>query len=88
MEQIGVKTIIFTDIAKDGMLQGPNVEQLRQLNAAVSCNIIASGGVSTIEDIRRLRDKGFMALSAARLFIPAELICKSGFSCKGKRLYR
>ena len=36
MEQIGVKTIIFTDIAKDGMLQGPNVEQLRQLNAAVS----------------------------------------------------
>ena len=57
MEQIGVKTIIFTDIAKDGMLQGPNVEQLRQLNAAVSCNIIASGGVSTIEDIRRLRDE-------------------------------
>ena len=39
------------------MLQGPNVEQLRQLNAAVSCNIIASGGVSTIEDIRRLRDE-------------------------------
>lgn len=56
MEEVGVKVIIFTDIAKDGMLQGPNVEQLKKLNEAVTCDIIASGGVSTIEDIRTLRD--------------------------------
>ncbi len=56
MESIGVKTIVFTDISKDGTLQGPNLEQLEAINNAVSCNIIASGGVSCAEDISHLRD--------------------------------
>ena len=55
---MGVATLIFTDIAKDGMLQGPNLEQLAALQSAVSCNVIASGGVSTIADIRALREIG------------------------------
>ena len=58
MEEKGVKTIIFTDIATDGTLSGPSFDQLEQLNQAVSCRIIASGGVSTLEHIRRLRDMG------------------------------
>ena len=58
MESYGVRTIIFTDIAKDGMLEGPNFEQLGRLRAAVSCAIVASGGVSTLSDIRRLRELG------------------------------
>ena len=56
MDDIGVKTIIFTDISKDGTLQGPNLEQLEAINNTVSCNIIASGGVSCADDIRHLRD--------------------------------
>ena len=56
MESIGVKTIVFTDISKDGTLQGPNLEQLEAINNAVSCNIIASGGVSCAADIEHLRD--------------------------------
>ena len=56
MESYGVKTIIFTDIDKDGMLSGPNFEQLQALRDAVFCGIVASGGVSTLEDIARLRD--------------------------------
>ncbi|MCH5314425.1 MAG: 1-(5-phosphoribosyl)-5-[(5-phosphoribosylamino)methylideneamino]imidazole-4-carboxamide isomerase [Eubacterium sp.] len=56
MESVGVKTIIFTDISKDGTLTGPNLEQLNEINNAVSCNIIASGGVTTIDDITALRD--------------------------------
>ncbi len=56
MEQMGVNTIIYTDISKDGTLSGPNVEQLAQLNNAVSCNITASGGVTNIDDIITLRD--------------------------------
>ena len=84
MEQIGVKTIIFTDIAKDGMLQGPNVEQLRQLNAAVSCNIIASGGVSTIEDIRRLRDERlYGAICGKALYTGGIDLQKAIFLVKG-----
>ena len=51
MEQIGVKTIIFTDIDQDGTLAGPNLKQLDDLTHNVSCNIIASGGISNIKDI-------------------------------------
>ncbi len=58
MERYGVKTIIFTDIEKDGMLEGPNFEQLAALRQAVSCRIVASGGVSTLEDVRRLKALG------------------------------
>ncbi len=56
MEEIGVKTIIFTDISKDGTLQGPNLQQLEAINNAVSCDIIASGGISCAGDIEHLRD--------------------------------
>ena len=56
MEQLGVKVIVYTDIATDGMLAGPSFEQLEKLNRAVSCDVVASGGVSTLEDVKRLRD--------------------------------
>ena len=58
MESMGVDTIIYTDISKDGTLSGPNVEHLVELNNAVSCNITASGGVTNINDIITLRDNG------------------------------
>lgn len=58
MEKKGVKTIIFTDIATDGMLSGPSFDQLAALQAAVSCDIVASGGVTTLDDVKRLRDMG------------------------------
>lgn len=51
MEAVGVQTIIYTDISKDGMLSGVNGEQLNHINQAVSCNIIASGGVKSLDDI-------------------------------------
>lgn len=52
MSDIGVKYIIFTDISKDGTLSGVNAEQLNQINDCCTANIIASGGVHTIEDIK------------------------------------
>ncbi len=58
MEALGVKTIIFTDIDTDGTLTGPPVEKLKELRAAVSCEIIASGGVANIGDIKTLRAIG------------------------------
>lgn len=51
---IGVKTVVYTDIMKDGMMQGPNFEELKTMDDASSIDIIASGGVSTEEDIKRL----------------------------------
>lgn len=58
MEAVGVRTIIYTDISRDGTLSGPNTEQLVRLNKAVSCDIIASGGVTDINDIVQLRESG------------------------------
>lgn len=57
MEKMGVSTIIYTDIGRDGTLSGPDVQGLDRLNKAVSCNVIASGGVITITDILVMKDK-------------------------------
>ena len=54
MANLGVKTIIYTDISKDGMLSGPNVEQTKALSDATGIDIIASGGVSCMEDLEKI----------------------------------
>lgn len=48
--------LIYTDIAKDGMLAGPNLEAMSQMNEAVEFDVIASGGVTTADDVRRLAE--------------------------------
>jgi phosphoribosylformimino-5-aminoimidazole carboxamide ribotide isomerase len=53
-EDIGIAAINFTDIHRDGMQSGPNLEATRQLAEAVAIPVVASGGVSTIDDIRNL----------------------------------
>ena len=55
MEKLGVSTVICTDISKDGAMQGTNRELYRLLSSKYSIRIIASGGVSSMEDIRQLR---------------------------------
>ena len=55
MESVGVKNIIVTDISKDGTLTGPNFEATFKLNDIIKCDIIASGGIKDIEDIKKLR---------------------------------
>lgn len=54
MEKIGVKTVICTDISKDGAMKGTNLELYKALSQKYSLDIIASGGVSTIDDIKAL----------------------------------
>lgn len=55
LEQTGVQTIIYTDIAKDGMLSGPNFEELQKLQNETKMDIIASGGVTTVQDVEQLK---------------------------------
>lgn len=55
MQQIGVKTMIVTDISRDGAMQGTNRALYADLSARYSINFIASGGVSSIDDVRALR---------------------------------
>ncbi|MBE7062981.1 MAG: 1-(5-phosphoribosyl)-5-[(5-phosphoribosylamino)methylideneamino]imidazole-4-carboxamide isomerase [Ruminococcaceae bacterium] len=54
MEALGVKTLICTDISKDGAMQGTNRELYRDLSREFSMQIVASGGVSSIDDVRHL----------------------------------
>ncbi len=53
-QKAGAGTIIYTDIATDGMLEGPNFAELEKMLALLDCNLIASGGVSCDEDLKRL----------------------------------
>ena len=51
-----MKTIVYTDISKDGMLEGPNFDIYKELSQKTSLDIIASGGVTSIDDVKRLLD--------------------------------
>jgi phosphoribosylformimino-5-aminoimidazole carboxamide ribotide isomerase len=56
LEELGVQTINYTDISKDGMLVGPSLASIKELVKATKCKIVASGGVSTIDDVKALKD--------------------------------
>ncbi len=56
VSEMGVRTIIYTDISTDGMLTGPNFEAQREMLQAVPADIIASGGVARREDVEKLRE--------------------------------
>lgn len=58
LEKMSVSSVICTDISKDGMMSGTNLELYRQLNKEFSINFIASGGVSTLDDVRALKEMG------------------------------
>ena len=86
MEQIGVKTIIFTDIDTDGMLSGPSWKRLEMLQRKITCQIIASGGVSGNEDIRRLRDMGLYGAIVGKAYYTgavdlAQAVKEAGEQC-------
>ena len=56
MQDLGVKTIICTDISKDGAMQGANHQLYKKLSEQLDIDIIASGGVSSMDDVKRLRE--------------------------------
>ncbi len=58
MKAMGVQTIVYTDISKDGMLAGPNIEQTRLLSDKTGIDIIASGGVSCMQDLENINNAG------------------------------
>ncbi len=55
MKIMGVQSVVFTDIARDGMLQGPNIESTVQMALETGLSVIASGGITTLEDLRKLQ---------------------------------
>lgn len=71
--------IIYTDIQRDGMLEGPNFAALEEMQAAINVPVIASGGVTTLDDVRQLAERGLAgciigrALYEGRIELPAAL---------------
>lgn len=68
-----VAAIVYTDIARDGMLSGPNFEQLAEMQQATSIPVVASGGVTTIEDIERLKAMNTHAAIVGRAIYEGQL---------------
>jgi phosphoribosylformimino-5-aminoimidazole carboxamide ribotide isomerase len=54
LDGLGILSIIFTDVQRDGMLKGPNLDAIRELARSIEIPIIASGGISSLEDVRSL----------------------------------
>ena len=86
MEGLGVSTLIFTDISRDGMLSGPSLDALAELNSAVSCDVVASGGVTTIDDVRALRDLGLYGAIIGKAYYAgtidlAQAVSEGGAPC-------
>ncbi|MEG1874292.1 MAG: 1-(5-phosphoribosyl)-5-[(5-phosphoribosylamino)methylideneamino]imidazole-4-carboxamide isomerase [Angelakisella sp.] len=85
MEQAGVRYIIYTDILRDGMLQGVSKKQLAALSAAVSCNIIASGGVRDLDDVRRCAELGLYGMICGKSVYSGSLSLPEALKIAGEQ---
>ncbi len=83
MEDAGVRTIIFTDIARDGMLSGVSGAQLEALRRAVDCDIIASGGVKSLEDIDLCLELGLAGVICGKSVYSGSLDLKAAIERAG-----
>jgi phosphoribosylformimino-5-aminoimidazole carboxamide ribotide isomerase len=81
LEQIGIKTIVYTDISKDGMLEGPNFDIYKILSERTSLNIIASGGITSIDDIKRLKDMNIYGAIVGKALYDNKLELKEALKC-------
>lgn len=78
LEDMGVKTVVCTDISKDGMMSGTNLELYREMSKKFALNIIASGGVSSLEDVRALSNMNiFGAILGKALYTGAVELTKA-----------
>lgn len=66
MEALGIKTFVYTDISTDGTLKGPNAAAMKEMSSAVNADIIASGGIGTIEHIKELSGTGVEGIIIGR----------------------
>lgn len=85
MAAIGVQYLIFTDIARDGMLSGANFTQLEALNGAVGCNVIASGGIRDINDIQRCKELNLYGAICGKSVYSGTLSLKDAVEMAGEQ---
>ena len=76
MERTGVKTLICTDISRDGAMRGTNREMYRQLSETLGLQITASGGVSSLDDVRSLRQMGLYGAIIGKAYYTGDIDLK------------
>lgn len=84
LEDLGVKTIVYTDISKDGMLQGPNFEIYEKLSRETSLDIIASGGITSIADIKKLEKMNLYGAIIGKALYNGNIKLKEVIECLRK----
>jgi phosphoribosylformimino-5-aminoimidazole carboxamide ribotide isomerase len=83
MDEAGVRTIIYTDISRDGTLSGPNTAELKELNELVSADVIASGGIRNIVDISELRELGLSGAILGKSIYKGTIDLAEAVRCAG-----
>ncbi|MGM0395847.1 MAG: 1-(5-phosphoribosyl)-5-[(5-phosphoribosylamino)methylideneamino]imidazole-4-carboxamide isomerase [Bacillota bacterium] len=81
LESFGLKRIVYTDIEKDGMLSGPNFKMYEELLKAVSLEVIASGGITTLEDIKKLKEMGLYGAIIGKALYNGNLKLEEVLNC-------
>jgi phosphoribosylformimino-5-aminoimidazole carboxamide ribotide isomerase len=72
-ERVGIMALLCTNIARDGMLTGPDFAGLERMQSMTALPIIASGGVSSVEDLKRLKDMGLWATIVGKAFYEGKI---------------
>jgi len=80
MQNLGVLTIIYTDIKSDGMLKGPNMEATRAVVEEVEVGVIASGGITSVEDLKTLKSIGASGAIIGRALYTGDLDLQSALA--------
>ncbi|MEE6449068.1 1-(5-phosphoribosyl)-5-[(5-phosphoribosylamino)methylideneamino]imidazole-4-carboxamide isomerase [Gottfriedia acidiceleris] len=88
LELLGVKTVVYTDISKDGMLSGPNIEAYKRLVEETNLNIIASGGVSSIDDLLSLQQLNIYGAISGKALYEGKFTVEEALKCLQEELYR
>ena len=84
MEEIGIKTLIYTDILKDGMLSGPNFKYYEMLKNKTNLNIVASGGISTTDDLKKLDKLGIYGAIVGKALYNGDIDLEEAYKCLQK----
>lgn len=81
LESQGVKRIVYTDISKDGTLAGPNFEMYKKVLKETSIEVIASGGISVLEDLLRLKEIGVHGVVVGKALYENRFTLEEALSC-------
>ena len=81
LDQLGVRTVIVTDISRDGAMRGVNRALYENLNARFSMDVIASGGVSSLEDVRALKEAGLYGAILGKAYYTGAVDLREALKC-------